>query len=203
MVASPPSSKISTRAEKSVARLTPFQIDQLVNQYTDNLMRAAFSLGFNEQDAEELVQDTFVAYIDGQGRFQGKSKLLTYLFGILYNKARTARRLQAREEATESIEEVFDSHFDAAQHWNDESMQKMSEPEKRTHASALAVFLQQCLEGLSATLRMAFTLKEVEGTDTPAICQVLDITPTHLGVCLFRARNKLRECLTAKGVSIL
>ena len=193
----------ATQSPPKAVRPSSLFIDQLIEKYTENLMRAAFSLGFNEQEAEELVQDTFVAYLDGAQRFQGKSQLLTYLFGILYNKARSTRRLRDREQATEAIEEVFDQHFDADQHWNDQSMQRMSEPEKHTHAQALGDFLRICLEGLTATLRMAFTLKEVEGMNSPEICLTLGITPTHLGVCLFRARNQLRECLMMKGVSIL
>src|ERR1700747_684796 len=116
MIAMPPKTGEPAHAASGAAQLTPPQIDQLIDKYTENLMRAAFSLGFNEQEAEELVQDTFVAYLDGAKRFQGKSKLLTYLFGILYNKARSTRRLRDREQATEAIEEVFDQHFDTAQH---------------------------------------------------------------------------------------
>jgi RNA polymerase sigma factor (sigma-70 family) len=184
-------------------RCSPQEIDRLVQAYTDKLMRACFALGFREQEAEELVQDTFAAFLEGGQRFQGKSRVLTYLFGILYNKARASRRLRDREQTTEAIEEVFDSHFNTGGDWLPDEERRLSEPEKHTHIEALTESLRLCLEGLTANLRMAFTLKEVEGTDTPAICEILGVTPTHLGVCLFRARNKLRECLMAKGVSIL
>ena len=65
-------------------------------------MRAAFSLGFSEGEAEELVQATFVAFLDAQTRFQKRSQVLTYLFGILYNKARETRRLQGRHESIDA-----------------------------------------------------------------------------------------------------
>jgi RNA polymerase sigma-70 factor (ECF subfamily) len=203
MILSPPQDSAKTGTEPSGLRPTSQEIDQLVQKYTENLMRASFGLGFNEQEAEELVQDTFVAYLDGAHRFKGKSQLLTYLFGILYNKARASRRLRDREQNTEAIEEVFDNHFNTGGDWLPDEERRLSEPEKHTHIEALTASLRLCLEGLTANLRMAFTLKEVEGTDTGSICEILGVTPTHLGVCLFRARNKLRECLMAKGVSIL
>ena len=46
---------------------------------------------------------------------------------------------------------------------------------------------------------MAFVLREIEGLATPEICKILEVTRTNLGVMLYRVRNRLRECLEAKG----
>ncbi len=176
----------------------------LIDRYTDNLMRAAFSLGFPDSEAEELVQATFVAFLEGGARYQKRSQLLTYLFGILYNKARENRRYQGRHESIDaSIDAAFDEHFDASEHWNKESEALMSEVEQKAQTSAIGQILQECLEGLSSLMRMAFTMREVEGCDTDQICLALGLSTSNLGVTLFRARNKLRECLSAKGAVIV
>ncbi len=47
---------------------------------------------------------------------------------------------------------------------------------------------------------MAFVLREVEGLSTEEICKILEVSRTNLGVLIYRARNRLRECLEAKGV---
>ena len=47
---------------------------------------------------------------------------------------------------------------------------------------------------------MAFVLREVEDLSTVEICKILDVTRTNLGVLLYRARNRLRECLESKGI---
>ncbi len=47
---------------------------------------------------------------------------------------------------------------------------------------------------------MAFVLREIEGMDTQEICKILEVTRTNLGVLLHRVRNRLRECLEAKGI---
>ncbi len=89
-------------------------VEQLVESYTENLMRAAFSMGFSDSDAEELVQDTFCAFLDGGARFEKRSKILTYLFGILYNKAREHRRYRDRHSSIDAqIEKNFDEGFDS------------------------------------------------------------------------------------------
>src|SRR5882762_2350271 len=120
MIVSPADSSVQPRAGARPNKLAAQEIDRLVNNYTDNLMRAAFSLGFNENEAEELVQDTFVALLDGADRFKGKSKLLTYLFGILYNKARETRRYRDRHDSMDaSIDQTFDDHFTPWEGWQE------------------------------------------------------------------------------------
>lgn len=180
------------------------QLDVLIEKYTDNLLRAAFSMGFSDNEAEELVQDTFCAFLEGQARFEKRSKLLTYLFGILYNKAREHRRYRDRHESIDAqVDAAFEEGFDAQEHWNDETMAQMSEVEKKAQSKTLDLWIQECMEGLNALMRMAFTMKEVQCLSSEEICVALNITPNSLGVTLFRARNKLRDCLTQKGAVIV
>lgn len=65
----------------------PGAIEGFINLHTQPLFACARGLGFSESDAEELVQDTFSSFLNAIERFEGRSKLRTYLFGILYNKA--------------------------------------------------------------------------------------------------------------------
>lgn len=183
--------------------MTP-DIGELIDLYTENLMRASWSLGFNDIEAEELVQATFVAFLEGAERFEKRSRVLTYLFGILYNKARETRRYRGRHDSIDStVDADFDSHFDAGEHWNPGALGGLNEVEAKTQSSQLGEWLGQCLEGLTVAMRMAFTMKEVEGCESDAICLALGLSPTNLGVTLFRARNKLRECLTSKGARLV
>jgi RNA polymerase sigma-70 factor (ECF subfamily) len=57
------------------------------------------------------------------------------------------------------------------------------------------------LEGFPTQQRTAFALREVEGLVSEEICKILNVTRTNLGVLMFRARNRLRECLEARGMS--
>jgi RNA polymerase sigma-70 factor (ECF subfamily) len=195
---------ITTTSPDVQVRASSAEVGELVDRYTDNLLRAALSLGFPEMEAEELVQATFVAFLSARERFEKRSKVLTYLFGILYNKARETRRFQGRHESIDrTVDDAFDGHFDAEEHWNQPSMDTMTEVEKKAQESSIGMLLRECLEGLSAVMRMAFTMKEVEGLDSNAICLALGLTTSNLGVTLFRARNKLRECLMVKGAVIV
>ncbi len=166
-------------------------LEELVKTYTRPLMAAAFAMGFSETDAEELAQDSFVSFLEAVDRFEGRSQLKTYLFGILYNKASTLRQKRWREEGAEDIEKVFDQRFNSNGLWS----APPQGPEDAALTREIKRVIEKCAENLPAQQRTAFFLKEAEGESSESVCNILGISPTHLRVLLFRARVKLRECL--------
>ncbi|MBI3302262.1 MAG: hypothetical protein HYZ72_09350 [Deltaproteobacteria bacterium] len=61
-------------------------------------------------------------------------------------------------------------------------------------------WLQECLDSVPLQQGVAFILREVEGFSTQEMCKILQVTRTNLGVLLYRVRNRLRECIEAKGL---
>jgi RNA polymerase sigma-70 factor (ECF subfamily) len=129
-------------------------------------------------------------------RFEGRSKIKTFLFGILFNKCAERRRKSNREQASEDIEKIFEARFGAWGIWN--CVPKG--PEDQALNDELRRWLESCARNLSTEQRAAFQLKVVDGQSTAEICKILGVSDTHLGVLLFRARNKLRECLEKKWI---
>ncbi len=66
--------------------------ESLVHEYTESLLKGALSLGFIQQEAQDLVQSVWLTFFEVQSKFKGKSHVRTFLFGILYNKAKEKRR---------------------------------------------------------------------------------------------------------------
>jgi RNA polymerase sigma factor (sigma-70 family) len=168
----------------------------VINEHADSLYAGALSLGVSPTDAEDLVQETLAAFLGAVDRFRGESSLRTYLFGILYNKARQKWSKGWREQASDPVDEVFESRFDAAG-----VLRRLDGPEDENLARELADLIKECSAGLSQAQLAAFHLKESERQTTAEICKILDVSETNLGVLLFRARNKLRECLEKKWES--
>lgn len=168
----------------------------VVRDHADGLYAGAVSLGISPSDAEDIVQETFVAFLAGADRFRGESSLRTYLFGIMYNKARQKWASGWREQPTDPVDRAFESRFDAAG-----VLRRLDGPEDESLAQELAELIRLCSDGLSQAQRAAFHLKESERETTASICKILGVSETHLGVLLFRARNKLRECLEKKWES--
>lgn len=166
-------------------------LDALVSENLPTLLAGALAIGLSRSDAEEVVQETFVAFLSGLDRFEGRSSVRTYLFGILYHKASNLRAKARREESHDDIEAVLDARFDAAGMW--------ARPPRGPEAAALdgeiRAWVERCAEGLSDDQRAVFFLREVEGEVPEAICNALRISATNLRVLLHRAKLKLRECL--------
>lgn len=189
-----------TAPAPAVAREGPgvHEIDGLVERHTGPLLRAALAAGLDAAAAEEVVQDVFVAYLEARERFEGRSTVRTFLFGILYNKIRAFRRAAGKEPSLDRLEEAFDARFDPEGHWRADRRPSLDDPAARVEQVELREFLARCLEELPTEHRMAFALREIEGLRTPALCAALEVTANHLGVLLFRARNALRDCLQGK-----
>lgn len=169
----------------------PEALKALVDENLPKLMGGALAIGISREDAEEAVQDTFVAFLSGLERFEGRSSLSTYLFGILYHKASNLRAKARRTEGTDDIEAVLAARFDAGGLW----LKPPRGPEAEALDAETRRLVEACAEGLPDAQRAAFFLKEVDGAEPEDICNVLGVSPTNLRVMLHRARLRLRECL--------
>ena len=153
------------------------------------------AVGMSEEEAEDMVQDVFTTFLATLDRFEGKSQLRTWLFGILHNKVRERRREVWREEQRDPVDEVFESRFDGRGNWRTPPADIVASLESKEIGTAIGA----CLEMLPIAQREAFLLREVQEFATPEICKVLQVTVTNLNVLLHRARIRLRECMEAKG----
>jgi RNA polymerase sigma-70 factor (ECF subfamily) len=161
----------------------------------------------NETHAEDCVQETLMAAIQGAARFSGGSSVRTWLVGILkhkiidhFRKASRETQLDANDEET-SLDD-FDALFKEDGHFIDEPC-AWSNPEDALVQSRFFEVLERCMEGLPKNTARVFMLREVMGTDTDEICTELSITANNCWVLLYRARMALRECLQQRwfGVS--
>jgi RNA polymerase sigma-70 factor (ECF subfamily) len=166
----------------------------VVDAYLDQVVRAARGAGLDQQQAEEVAQNTFATFIETAPRFEGRSHVRTWVFGILYRKIQEARRGFAKDRQMDDIDEVFESRFDPSGSW--------SRPPRGPVDDLLAKEARQeisdCLEAAPEPQRMAFHFREVDGLSTKEICKILEVSATNLGVMLHRVRNRLRECLETK-----
>jgi RNA polymerase sigma-70 factor (ECF subfamily) len=149
--------------------------------------------------AEDVVQDTLLAALTAGQGFAGRSAVRTWLVGILKHKIVDAVRKQSREvvaspEPGEGDAAEFGALFRADGHWQ-EPLAEWGEPERTFDRKEFFAVLEACLAKLPKKTGQAFMLREHLGTPTDEICKVLDITPTHCWVMLYRARMALRECL--------
>ena len=165
------------------------------------LMRVAL-LQLRDRDlAEDVVQETLLAAIEGRDKFAGRSSVKTWLTSILRFKIVDAIRRKTREPSVSAFGEEaeiddLDVFFDDSDH--DHWATKPAEwrnPERDFEQKAFMSVLDLCLEKLPPNTARVFVLREVMDLETDEICQELKITATNLWVILYRARMLLRQCL--------
>ena len=148
--------------------------------------------------AEDAVQDTLLAALQGASRFAGQSSVRTWLVGILKHKIIDAIRKSAREQplerpngdGAEDLEAFFadDGHFaEAPEQW--------ASPERSLEERRFFEALERCLQALPRNTASAFTMRELMGLETAEICKELGISSSNCWVMLYRARMSLRACL--------
>jgi len=165
----------------------------LIHTHRGYLLRVAV-LQLRDSDlAEDVVQDTLVAALQGAGG------LKTWLTGILKHKIVDAIRKKGRGPIVSSLDEEcqiddFDALFDESGHWENPPA-TWGDPEGELSRSQFFDIVDFCLEKLPPNTARVFMMREMMELDGEEICKELSITSTNLWVILYRARVALRQCL--------
>lgn len=155
--------------------------------------------------AEDAVQETLLAALQGAERFQGQSAVRTWLIGILKHKIADHLRLRAREQAFDSSDPEFstedlDGLFQADGHYAEQPA-GWDSPDQALEQRKFFEALERCLQDLPNKTARAFMMREVMGMGTDEICKELSVSSTNCWVLLYRARMALRACLTKNWFS--
>lgn len=182
--------------------------DEVVTQYHGALVRMAMGYVADRDVAEEVVQDTWMAVIEGLDRFEGRSSFRTWIFGILIHKAKDRGVREKRHvtfSAFDSLDEESDEAVDPARfhqsgewagHWAFPPQPWDEQTPEKLLASRQAVdCMQRAIADLTLTLREVLILRDVEGVDSREVCELLNITETNLYVRLHRARERVRRAI--------
>jgi RNA polymerase sigma-70 factor (ECF subfamily) len=147
---------------------------ELVDRHSRYLFGIAYSLTGHSSDAEDVVQETFVAVINS--KFRGESAVRTWLVQILIRRAAMLRRSKRR--STTSLDGAKDASAVAA---------------RGTGGSDAKLDLAVMLEALSVEHRQVIVLRELEGMTYEEMAIALDVPRGTVESRLHRARNELRE----------
>jgi RNA polymerase sigma-70 factor (ECF subfamily) len=168
----------------------------LVERYHSSMVRLALSFVSSRAVAEEVTQDTWLAVLNGLGRFEGRSSLRTWVFTILVNRARTTGVREARSVPVADAGPAVDaSRFGPSGGWAAPPEHWIEEAENRIDAAKLSELLRTGLDGLPPRQREVVLLRDVEQLTSAEVCEVLAISEANQRVLLHRGRSKLRQAL--------
>ena len=167
--------------------------EELVRRYDRNVFRIANHITQNREDAEDVVQDAFLKAYQNLERFQEQSKFYTWLVRIAVNEA--LMRLRKRRTGTGrtvSIDEDIETDDDSIPR---EIADWSPNPEQLYDQAELKDILSRNIQGLPASFRTVFVLRDVEGLSTEETAEALQLSVPAVKSRLLRARLQLRERL--------
>ena len=178
--------------------------EKWVSNHSDYLYNYALYKVSNQEIAQDLVQETFIAGLKGAQSFQGKSTERTWLVSILKRKVIDHYRRENVRKNTSSLD--YNSPFIAEgaykNHWNeDRGPSKWSlDKSNNLETEEFQAILNYCMSLLPEKWRSAFHLKMMEECSGDEICKELDLSSSNLWVIIHRAKLKLRECIEKNWV---
>jgi len=200
---------LTKNEEQLIARLRKGDegaFDELVNKHHGALIRMAMGHVADRNVAEEVVQDTWMAVIESLDRFEGRSSLRTWIFGILIHKAKDRGVREKRHTTFSAFESYDDDQGEAVdparfqqsgewaghwalppQPWDDQTPEKLLANQQAVNA------MQRAIDKLPPTLKHVLILRDLEGVESKEVCELLKITETNLYVRLHRARERVRQ----------
>ncbi len=162
----------------------------LVERHSQSVFRLAFRMTGNEQDAEDVVQETFLRAYKQIHRFDGRAAFGTWLYRIGANCSLDlirSRKSRKEQQASETEEEPL--------HWLDRIAAPDPSPERITQSGQIAELIEPALKRLTDTERMAFVMRHYEGCDIAEIARTLGVQTNAAKHSVFRAVQKLRRAL--------
>ncbi len=165
--------------------------EELVRRYDRNVFRIAQHITQNREDAEDVVQDAFLKAYQNLGQFQGQSKFYTWLVRIAVNEA-LMRLRRRRPERMVSLDEDVKTEEDSMPR---EIADWTPNPEQQYNQAELKDILTRTIQGLPASFRTVFVLRDVEGLSTEETADALGLSIPAVKSRLLRARLQLRERL--------
>ena len=179
---------------------------QLIRRFHASLVSVANSIIGSRAQAEEVVQDAWLAVFNGINRFEGRSTLATWLFSIVLNRARTRASREARLvglpgilDGAQGAERAVDvTEFQPDGHWI-ETPRLWDElnPERVVAGKQLWAHVQEAIDRLPAGQRAVIILRDIEGHEAEETCELLGISAENQRVLLHRARGRIRKTIDA------
>ncbi|AMB85397.1 RNA polymerase subunit sigma-24 [Pseudomonas agarici] len=168
---------------------------ELVSTYQSAMLAVAYAIVGSRQ-ADEAVQDAWLAVTRNLSGFLGRSSLKTWLLTITANAAKNRYKQNRREVLLEDLASphgtVGDERFSADGHWALAPFSWHEDtPEALLSEDQLRECLEQTLSSLPELQSSVLLLRERQGLELKEICNLLDISLSNVRVLLHRARLKV------------
>ncbi|MCH9649099.1 MAG: sigma-70 family RNA polymerase sigma factor [Deltaproteobacteria bacterium] len=160
--------------------------------YMDSLFNTAFRMARNSEDAEDLVQETYLKAYKYYDKFQEGTNFKAWLFKILKNTFINSYRKKQQVPPESDFSDIEDSFERLV---SDEVTHRMRSPEEEFLANILNEDIQAALEALPSDFRMVVLLADIESFSYKEIADILGVPVGTVMSRLYRGRRLLEAAL--------
>ncbi|WP_336099144.1 RNA polymerase sigma factor [Roseovarius sp. CH_XMU1461] len=164
-------------------------VRELIRRLNPRLFRVARGIVSSDAEAEDVVQDAYLAAFAKLDSFRGEASFTTWITRITINGAKMERRRDRPYEAYDTVAEDNASHILTFPGQGGEPV------EASIGRSQIRALAEKAVADLPPDLRVVFILRETEGLNTAETAKALHINPITVKTRLFRARRRLRTAL--------
>lgn len=164
-----------------------FLFEALIKRNNASLYKTGMSYGFNHQDVEDLMQETYISAYSNLSKFENRSSFKTWIIKIMLNQCHhKAKKFSFKNEKPREI----------SQNENNIPMFSVNtDPNNTVVNRELTEILQNAIRNIPVDYRMVFSLRELNGLSIAETAEALEITPSNVKVRLNRAKTMLRKQL--------
>lgn len=166
-------------------------VRELIRRMNPRLFRVARGLAAGDAEAEEIVQETYLAAFTRLETFRGNARFSTWITRICLNAARMRGRGARTHEEYDTVTESNGMEDTVLAFPGGGAMR----PDAALGQRQARALLEHAIDDLPPELRVVFLMREAEGMSTIAIARDLSLNPVTVKTRLFRARQRLRKAI--------
>ncbi|MCD6375636.1 MAG: sigma-70 family RNA polymerase sigma factor [Caldisericaceae bacterium] len=164
---------------------------KLVNKYSDRIYNLALRILRRKEDAEDVLQETFLTVIEKLDKFDGRSSFFTWIYRIATNAA--LMRLRKKKVVFQELND--DPDFQESIE-NRVFVDWSQDPSINVFDEEVKQKIDEAINKLSDIYRSVFVLRDIEGLSIKETSEILGITEENVKIRLRRARQFLRNYLS-------
>ena len=165
---------------------------KLVDAYSAPIYRLGLRMLGNEQDAEDVLQNTFMSALTHLSGFEGRSSVLTWLYRIAVNESLMILRRGKPEVNIDDVDSSDENDVARPTQFVDWG----ALPEDELLSAEGKQVLENAIQNLPENLRMVFLLRDIQDLSIKETADALNLSKANIKVRLLRARLMLREQLS-------
>jgi len=166
-------------------------ISELVNKYSERIYNLALRILRNHEDAEDILQETFLTVIEKLDQFDGRSQFFTWIYRIATNaslmKLRKKKVIFHKMDDSDDFQDSIESRVFVD--WTQDASFDIYDQELKKK-------IDKAINNLSDIYRSVFVLRDIEGLSIKETSEILSITQENVKIRLRRARQFLRDYLS-------